>query len=93
MKKTVNLVVVVAACMMIAFYAASITTHAGEEAGNKWVQCGQPADIHGGAIKVEHDKELQVFCCPKCIDNYKREHQDKSHKDEGHNVYKSHDKQ
>ncbi len=94
MKKTVNLlVIVVIACMMIAFYSVDIMTYANEEVGNECVQCGNPADIHGGAIKVEHDGELLVFCCPNCIDKRKREHHDETHKDDVRNVHKRHDKQ
>ena len=91
MKKIVNLlVVVVIACMMIGFYTVNITTYANEEVGNECVQCGKPADSHGGAIIVEHDGEPLILCCPNCFDKHKKEHNDESHKDVDH---KSHDKQ
>ena len=55
MRKIGNLsVVVVIACIMIAFYTGSITTYANEEAGHECVQCGKPADSHGGEVTVEH---------------------------------------
>ncbi len=93
MKKIVSLLVVVfIACMLIDFYTVNITTYANEEVGNECVQCGKPGDSHGGAIKVEHDNELLIFCCPSCIDKHKKGHHDESHKDDEHVDHKSHDK-
>ena len=94
MKKTLNLlVIVVIACMLISFYTVNITTYANEEVGNVCVQCGKPSDSQGGAIKVEHDGELLVFCCPNCIDKHKKKHHDESHKDDKHDDHKNHEKQ
>ena len=93
MRKIVNLsVIVVIVCMMIAFYTTSITTYANEEAGHECMQCGKPADSYGGAIKIEHDGELLIFCCPNCVDNHKKGHHDESHKDDEHDNHKSNDK-
>ncbi len=94
MKKIVNLfVVVVIACMTISFYTVNITTYANEEAAHKCFQCGKSADSHGGAIKVEHEGELLIFCCPNCVDKHKKVHHNESHKDDEHGDHKSHDKQ
>ncbi len=93
MRKIVNLsVVVVIVCMMIAFYTTSIITYANEKADHGCVQCGKPADSYGGAIKIEHDGELLIFCCPNCVDNHKKGHHDESHKDDEHGNHKSNDK-
>jgi hypothetical protein len=96
MKKIVNLsVVVVIACMMIAFYTGNITTYASEEAGHECVQCGKPADSHGGAITVEHDGEHLAFCCPECVNKHQGGQHDESHTEGEHHdqgEHKGHDK-
>ena len=97
MRKIVNLsVVVVIACMMIAFYTCSITTYANEEAGHECVQCGKPADSHGGAITVEHDGGNLTFCSQGCVNKHEKGHHDESsHKDDEHHdhgEHKDHDK-
>jgi hypothetical protein len=95
-RKIVNLsVVFVIACMMIAFYTGSITTYANEEAGHECVQCGKPADSHGGAVTVEHDGEHLTFCCQGCVNKHEKGHHDESsHKDDehGHSEHEGHEK-
>ncbi len=94
MRKIANLsVVVVIACMIIAFYIVNITTYANEEVRHECVQCGKPSDSHGGTITVEQDDELLIFCCPDCVDKHNKGYHDESHKDDEHDDYKSHDKQ
>ncbi len=85
MKNIVNLsTVVVIACMMIAFYTVNITTYANEEVRYECVQCGKPADSHGGAIMVEQDAERLIFCCPECIDKHKKGYQSESNEEDMH---------
>lgn len=92
MKKIVNLsVVIFIACLVIAFYAGNIKTYANEEAGHECVQCGKPADSHGGAITVEHDGEHLTFCCQDCVNEHEKEHHDKSHKDDEHHDHGEHE--
>ncbi len=94
MKKILNLfVVVVIVCMLIAFYTVKITAYANEDVSNECVQCGKLSDVHGGAIKVEQDGELLIFCCPNCIDKHKKRHHGEYHKDDKHDSHKNHDKQ
>lgn len=97
MKRIVNLtLIVVFACLLVAFYAGTVTTYAHEKAGNECVQCGKPADSHGGAVTVEHDGEHLTFCCQGCANKYEKGHHDESHhKDEVHHdqgEHKGHDK-
>lgn len=97
MKKIVNLsVVVVIACMVIAFYTGNITTYANEEAGQKCVQCGKAADSHGGVITVEHDGEQLAFCCQGCANKHDKGHVDESSHKEGehhdHGEHEGHEK-
>lgn len=95
MNRITNLtVVVVFACLMIAFCAGSVTTFAadGHVAGN-CAQCGEPNDGHVGAITVEHDGEPQTFCCPSCATKYANTHHDGSHhEDKGHHEHEDHGK-
>ncbi len=103
MKRITNLtVVVVFACLMIAFCAGSITTFAADEhAAGNCAQCGEPNDAHVGAVTVEHDGEHQTFCCPSCATKYANAHQEGTHHDdaghhehdehEGHDEHKGHD--
>ncbi len=101
MKRITNLtVVVVFACLMIAFCAGSITTFAADEHdAGLCAQCGESNDGHVGAVTVEHDGEHQTFCCPSCATKYSNAHQegsdhkDKGHHehDEGHDEHKGHD--
>jgi len=68
-KRITNLtVVVVFACLMIAFCAGSVTTFAadGHDAG-LCAQCGESNDGHVGAVTVEHNGEHQTFCCPQVV--------------------------
>jgi hypothetical protein len=99
-KRITNLtVVVVFACLMIAFCAGSVTTFADEHATDLCAQCGESNDGHVGAITVEHDGEHQTFCCPSCATKYANAHHDGSHHedeghhehDEGHDEHKGHD--
>ncbi len=97
MRKIVNLsVVVVIACMVIAFYTGNITTYANEEAGQKCVQCGKAADSHGGVITVEHDGEHLAFCCQGCANKHEKGHVDESSHKEGehhdHGEHEGHEK-
>ena len=97
MKRITNLtVVVVFACLMIAFCAGSVTTFAsdGHDAG-LCAQCGESNDGHVGAVTVEH----QTFCCPSCATKYANAHQEGAHHDDtGHHEHedqgkhKGHDK-
>ncbi len=93
MKRTVNLtVVVVFACLMIAFCAGRVTTFANEHAAGKCAQCGELNDSHVGAVTVEHDGEHQTFCCPSCATKYANEHHEGAHhEDEGHHEHDEHD--
>ncbi len=91
MRKIVNLsVVFVIACMMIALYTGSITTYANEEAGHECVQCGKPADSHGGAVTVKHDDKQLVFCCQGCVKKHEKGHHDESHHSEEHHDHGEH---
>ena len=89
MKRIINLtVVVVFACLMIAFCAGSVTTFADEHAAGLCAQCGEPNDGHVGAVTVEHDGEHQTFCCPSCATKYANEHHKESHhEDKGHHEH------
>ena len=93
MKRNVNIaVVVVFACLMIAFCAGSVTTFANEHATGDCAQCEEPNDGHVGAITIEHDGEHQTFCCPSCATKYANAHQEGSHhKDKGHDEHMDHD--
>ncbi len=86
MKRIANLTVVVLfACLIIAFCAGSATTFAGEHATANCAQCGEPNDGHVGAITIEHDGENQTFCSPSCATKYTNEHHDGlHHEDKGH---------
>ncbi len=98
MKKITNLtVVVVFACLTIAFCAGSVTTFAsdGHDAG-LCAQCGESNDGHVGAITVEHNGEHQTFCCPSCATKYANAHQEGAHHDdsahhEDHGKHEGHD--
>jgi len=100
-KRITNLtVVVVFACLMIAFCAGSITTFAADEHdAGLCAQCGESNDGHVGAVTVEHDGEHQTFCCPSCATKYSNahkeglRHEDKGHHehDESHDEHKGHD--
>jgi hypothetical protein len=86
-KRITNLtVVVVFACLMIAFCASSVTTFAADgHPADKCLQCGKPADSHGGAVIVETGDKHQIFCCQGCANKHAKGHHDESHhKDEGH---------
>jgi hypothetical protein len=90
MKQITNLtVVVIFACLMIAFCAGSVTTFAADEHGaGLCAQCGESNDGHVGAVTVEHNGEHQTFCCPSCATMYSNAHQDGSHhKDTGHHEH------
>jgi hypothetical protein len=92
-KRITNLtVVVVFACLMIAFCAGSLTTFAADEhATDLCAQCGESNDGHVGAITVEHDGEHQTFCCPSCATKYANAHHDGSHhEDAGHHEHDEH---
>ncbi len=95
MKRITNLtVVVVFACLMIAFCAVSITTFAADEhAAGLCAQCGEPNDGHVGEVTVEYDGEHQTFCSPSCATKYSNAHQEGlQHEDEGHHEHdESHD--
>ncbi|MHC4139852.1 MAG: hypothetical protein ACYSR1_08390 [Planctomycetota bacterium] len=100
MKRITNLtIVVIFACLMIAFCAGSVATFADEQAANLCAQCGESNDGHVGAITVERDGEHQTFCCPSCATKYANVHQEGAHHedkghhehDEGHDEHKGHD--
>ncbi len=93
MKRITNLtVVVVFACLMIAFCAGSVTTFADEQAANLCAQCGESNDGHVGAITVEHDGEHLAFCCQGCVDEHEKGHHDESsHKDDEHHEHGEHE--
>ncbi len=85
MNKIVNLsVVVVIACMMVAFNIVNIATYANEEVVHECVQCEKPADSCGGVIIVEHDDKELFFCCPDCVDKHKKGLSNKAIKDDKH---------
>ncbi len=86
MKRIANLsVVIVFACLMIAFCAGSVTTFA---AAGHCAQCGESNDGHVGAVTVEHNGEHQTFCCPSCATKYANAHQEGiHHEDEGHHEH------
>lgn len=93
MKRITNLAVVVLfACLMIAFCANSVTTFAADKhAAGNCAQCGKPNDSHVGAVTVEHDGENQTFCCPSCATTYANAHQEGSHhENKGHHEHGEH---
>ena len=94
MKRIVNLtVVVVFACLMIAFCAGSVTTFADGHPADKCVECGKAANSHGEAVVVETDGKHQSFCCQGCVNKYEKEHHDESqNKDKEHHSEGHHDK-
>ncbi len=89
MKRIVNLtVVVVFACLMVAFCAGSVTTFANEDEAGNCAQCGESNDGHVGAVTVEHDGEHQTFGCPTWATKYANAHREGSgHDDEGHHEH------
>jgi hypothetical protein len=97
MKRITSLtVVVVFACLMIAFCAGSVTTFAADEHdAGLCAQCGESNDGHVGAVTVEHNGEHQTFCCPSCATKYSNAHQEETHHDDkGHHEHdenKGHD--
>jgi hypothetical protein len=97
MKRIANLtVVVVFACLMIAFCAGSVTTFAADEHdAGLCAQCGESNDGHVGAVTVEHNGEPQTFCCPSCATKYSNAHQEGTHHDDKgnheHDEHKGHD--
>ncbi len=94
MKRITNLtVVVVFACLMIAFSTGSVTTFAsdGHDAG-LCAQCGESNDGHVGAVTVEHNGEHHTFCCPSCATKYANAHKGGAHHEEaGHHEHEGHD--
>lgn len=94
MKRIVNLTVVVTfACLMLAFCAGSVTTFADVHPADKCLECGKPANSHGGAVTVEEGDKHQVFCCQGCANKYAKGHHDESHnKDKEHHGEGHHDK-
>ncbi len=85
MKRITNLTVVVTfTCLMIAFCAGSVTTFASSHhPADRCLECGNPADSHGGAVIVEAGDQYQVFCCQRCAKKYAKEHHDESHQKHG----------
>lgn len=94
MKRITNLtVVVVFACLMIAFCAGSVTTFAadGHDAG-LCAQCGESNDGHVGAVTKEVGGEKHTFCCPSCATKYENAHHEGAahHEDAGHHEHEGH---
>ena len=94
MKRITNLtVVVVFACLMIAFCAGSVTTFAADEHdAGLCAQCGESNDGHVGAVTVEHNGEHQTFCCPQCATKYANAHHEGAahHEDDSHHEHEGH---
>ena len=74
---------VVIAFTLIISYVGN-TTLASEKSADECIVCGKSVDSHGKPVTIEQEGETVTVCSEGCANKYEKDHQDKSHKEEGH---------